>query len=137
MTIFETLTMRNADLQDNNTRPAESSGGDCPSVQTAFHRRKAFGAVIVLMLYIASYSLLSAKGEYCWRPSGEYRYQGGMAMFDLSLWRPAELCWERRKSAAGDYIIEADLLGWFYLPLIAADRRWVHPTSSVFDIPAA
>ena len=56
-------------------------------------------------------------------------------MFDLSLWCPAGMRWERRKSISEKYIIDADPLGWFYLPLLSADRRWFHPTTSVFDVP--
>ena len=102
--------------------------------QPAFHQRKSFRTAVVLALYIGSYSILSANGEYRWRPSGKHRYGFGMAMSDLSLWSPAGMHWERRKSVSGEYIIDADPLGWFYLPLIAADRRWIHPTTSVFDV---
>ena len=111
----------------------ESTASGSSTVRPAFHQRKSFRTAVVLALYIGSYSILTANGEYRWRPSGEHRYGFGMAMFDLSLWCPAAMRWERRKSVSGEYIIEADPFGWFYLPLIAADRRWVHPTTNVFD----
>ena len=128
--------MSPADRYDSHgARGAESYDRGLRPGRAALLRRKALLAVVALALYIGSYAVLSLNGGYRWRPSGEHRYGFGMAMFDLSLWCPAGMHWERRKSVSGDYVIDADPLGWFYLPLISADRRWFHPTTSVFNVP--
>jgi hypothetical protein len=105
------------------------------AVADAGRRRRMFFRIVVgLLLYVASYSILSFNGRYLMRPSGEVRYRSsGMAAFDLFLWHPTAVNWERRRSVSGEFIIDADLLGWLYFPLLAMDRRWVHPTVNIFD----
>ena len=119
--------------EDARGNPA--SDDDRQPARAAFHRHKVFfTAAAVLACYVSSYSILSVNGEYRSRPSGEYRYEGiGLAILDLHLWCPAAMHWERRKSVSGEYIIDADPLGWFYLPMIKTDRAWFHPTTSIFD----
>jgi len=101
----------------------------------SWYRRKLVLVGMVLGLYLGSYAVLSANGRYYARPSGEIRYGFGMAVFDLSVWFPAGVIWERRKGVSGEYIIDANVAGWFYLPLLAVDRRWIHRTTNVLDTP--
>ena len=98
-------------------------------------RKIGVNFALLLSFYVGSYALLSACGSYRGRPSGEMRYGFGLAVTDLSLWCPAGMIWERRKSIDGEYVIDADLAGWFYYPLIQLDRTWFHPTENYFDPP--
>jgi hypothetical protein len=108
-------------------------GGARKIARRAFHQRKSFPIAAVLAVYLVSYSILSANGQYRARPSGEHRFAFGLAMTDLSLWCPAGMSWERRKSDSGEYIVDADQVGWLFLPLIAADRQWIHRTGHYFE----
>ena len=104
------------------------------------HGMRGYSAAIAafLLLYVLSYACLSAMGRYRARPSGEHRYAGnGMAMMDRSLWCPAGMVWERRKDISGNYVVEADPLGWLFLPLISIDRCLVHPTASLLEAPVS
>lgn len=103
------------------------------SFRQRFNRLGPLGLMLVMFsLYVGSYSVLSATGRYLGRPSGEIRYANNFAVTDLSLWCPRIVIWERRKSISGEYIIDANLAGWFYFPLIQLDRMLFHPTGHYF-----
>ncbi|TWT63442.1 hypothetical protein [Rubinisphaera italica] len=121
------------DSQIDSSTDVESDDINKEPARTKFFERKTFKIAFVLLIYVGVYSILSANGQYYGRPSGELRLDSGWAITDLYVWFPAGIIWERRKSISGDYIIEADPFGWFFLPLIVADRKWVHPTGYYFD----
>ena len=125
--------MSEDDSQIDGSTEVESDAIIMESARIKFYERKIFKIVFVLMMYVGVYSILSANGQYYGRPSGERRLNSGWAITDLYVWFPAGIIWERRKSISGDYIIEADPFGWLFLPLIVADRKWVHPTGHYFD----
>lgn len=119
----------------NKHDPADlkADASDLQSARPAFYQRRAFKIAIILAIYVGSYSILSANGQYYGRPSGKRRLSFGWAITDLYVWFPAGMTWERRKSISGDYVIDADPPGWVYLPLLLIDRKWVHPTGHYFD----
>lgn len=97
--------------------------------------RRLISLAIMLSLYVGTYSVLSANGRYIMRPSGERRWnQTGMALMDTSLWTPAGVSWDRRRSVTGKYVYESDPLGWLFLPLLSLDRRYVHPTQDLLEM---
>lgn len=89
--------------------------------------------LMFLGFYVGTYVTLSAHGEYRPRPSGERRYSNGLAAFDLRIWYPYGMRWQRWKSVSGEDVVDSDLLGWFYLPMIILDRHWFHPTIHLLD----
>lgn len=91
-------------------------------------RRWLVSLSMMFALYVGSYAALSACGRYVVRPSGERRWPGtGMAVMDTSLWTPAGVRWERRRSVTGDSIFDGNLLGWCFLPVLWVDRTAIHP----------
>lgn len=75
-------------------------------------RRWLVSLSMMFALYAGSYAVLSACGRYVVRPSGERRWPGtGMALMDTSLWTPAGVHWERRRSVTGKSIHDGDPLG--------------------------
>ena len=101
----------------------------------ALHQRGFFRAALALLIYVDSYVILSANGAYHWRASGEHRWGHGLAVLDQTLWCPFGIRWDHRRSIDGKYIIDADIFGWFFLPAIAVDRQWIHPTKRIFVGP--
>ncbi len=98
-------------------------------------RRWLVSLSMMFALYVGSYAVLSACGRYVVRPLGERRWPGtGMAVMDTSLWTPAGVRWERRRSVTGNYVYESDPLGWLFLPLLSLDRRYVHPTRDLLEM---
>jgi hypothetical protein len=93
------------------------------------HLTFALNVLLVFFSYVGTYSVLSAYGTYRPRPSGEVRHAAtGLATIDISLWCPSGTTWELRRSIKGDYVIDANLFGWAFLPLLWIDRECVHPT---------
>jgi hypothetical protein len=70
-------------------------------------------AIVMGLAYLASYGLLSWKGRYAQTPSG---YIGPVH------WLPAGLVTAESAAAGPD----RNALGYFYYPLLLADRSLVH-----------
>ncbi len=88
--------------------------------------------VLSLATYVAIYVSLSAFGAYRLKISGERRYAGiGLGLMDTDYWYPAGIEWRRWKDVSGKYRIDANPLGWFFLPLIFVDRQLVHPNRQI------
>jgi hypothetical protein len=102
-----------------------------------FYVRRGSRLAIVtalVILYVGSYVVLSSIGEYRASISGRVRCQStGMGLHDAGIWEPKGVYWDPYLDVSGRRTNRATLLGWFYSPLVALDRRWVHPTHYMFE----
>ena len=80
----------------------------------------------ILLSYLLSYGILSAKGGYVYSCSGQSRYDFGLSFPDQLIWMPKGLYWERSVSIDGGHNIKCTFLGALYSPLISIDREWAH-----------
>jgi hypothetical protein len=95
-------------------------------------RTRVLTVLALIGLYVGSYVWLSALGGYYLSQSGRWRWEGiGLAEFDVVVWHPKHVQWEPFVNFRGKHTHRATLLGWFYSPLIVADRAWVHPTEQL------
>lgn len=84
---------------------------------------------MLLLLYAASYLMLTLLGGWRFSQTGELRYGSGLSVSDIEEWHPKGLWWQGHfKDIYGNYVSRGDLLGYFYSPLIALDRRFWHRT---------
>ena len=83
-------------------------------------------------VYLGSYAILSATGEYVPATSGETRWFNGLGVTDIRIWQPRFCHWHRWKSASGEMTFDANPGGYLYLPLILIDRAILHPTEKYF-----
>jgi hypothetical protein len=91
-------------------------------------RRIIFGLGVALILYIAAYALLSAMGKYEPSQTGQVRWGFGLSVTDVEVWRPKFVHLRVWRGIDGKMQAQANLLGWLFLPLEIADRRWCHPS---------
>jgi len=87
----------------------------------------------LIAIYIVSYCILSAMGNYHWDQSGliRYEYGSGLAVSDIELWRPAFAWYQNNyKNIDGEFTSRGNALGYFYSPLIILDRKIFHKTTS-------
>lgn len=83
---------------------------------------------LMLLAYVGSYTYMSAGGAYCFSQSGQIRYTSGLSVSDVSIWHPRFLYWEPFQDIQGNSAIRGSTLGYYYSPLMAIDRYWLHPT---------
>ena len=95
--------------------------------------RRARVVCALLLLYLLSYVVLSALGTYRIDISGRTRFSSGVGLTDCELWQPLGMYHKRYLSVGGTSSTSADPLGYFYGPLIAADRAWVHKSHYIFE----
>ena len=88
--------------------------------------------VLLIAAYVGSYFVLSMRGEWRWSQTGRLRYTFGLAVSDVERWFPAGVYWEPFRDIEGVDTSRGDLLGYFYSPLVRADRAYVHPDRGVF-----
>ena len=94
------------------------------------------GVLIFFVLHIGFYTILSCTGKYVWSQSGEYRFrESGNAITDVMIWKPKLICWRIFKNIDGEYEVQANLLGYFYTPLIHIDQKYIHPNRKYFMSP--
>jgi hypothetical protein len=91
----------------------------------------------LLLLYAASYAVLSLYGDRYWSQSGKLRTASGWSISDVERWHPAIAYWEPFRDIFGRDISRANLLGRLYSPLIRLDRAWIHPDVWLFPASAA
>jgi hypothetical protein len=98
-------------------------------------RRRAIAIFIVIVLYAGSYSVLSAQGDYFWSQSGKLRYNNGtgLAVTDCVVWQPRWLYCEPFVNVYGTSTSRGTVLGYFFMPLLQCDRKWIHPTKPHFS----
>ena len=79
-------------------------------------------ASFAICVYVLSYVILSAKGEYSAPiyPSPKYQWVPGLPVHDTCRWLPC--FYDDRKPLASI---------WF--PLLWLDRQWIHPDYSVIE----
>jgi hypothetical protein len=95
-------------------------------------KRFAIVMLLILSAYLLSYGVLSALGRYEWDISGRTRL-GTIGLTDCELWQPKGMYFKQHLSVDGTRMVVADLLGYFYAPLICADRAWVHRSHFLFE----
>jgi hypothetical protein len=83
-------------------------------------------SLLVVVVYIALYTVLSATGTYVSTQSGQIRHVGGIAATDVELWQPRFLHLETRRDINGSFSLEGNLGGYFFSPLICIDQHFVH-----------
>ena len=86
----------------------------------------------LLVVYVGSYVVLSARGDWYWSQTGKLRYDFGFAVSDVERWFPARAHWEPFRDIHGDDTSRGDLPGYLFSPLIRIDRAWIHPDRQVF-----
>ena len=88
--------------------------------------RWAIAAATIVGIYIISYCVNSALGGFWMKPvaDGKDKYASGLSI-------PTAVIWQPRIGYATPF--QKDGLGFFYLPLIACDRTWIHPTKYLSD----
>jgi hypothetical protein len=96
-------------------------------------RRWLFLGCGLALLYALSYVGLSALGEYRPDVSGRTRWASGVGFTDCELWQPLGIYHKRYLTVGGTRTTSANPLGWFYAPLVAADRAWVHESRYLFE----
>ena len=97
-------------------------------------RRKLAGFTCgTLVVYLGTYCLLSCNGGYVWTQSGEVRWSFGMSATDLEQWQPRFIFCQRFRQIDGTYTTRANLLGYFFAPLVFFDQVYVHKTVRLFD----
>lgn len=98
-------------------------------------RKRAVVLLIVAVGYIGSYSTLSALGGYYISRSGKLRYNNGagLAMSDCYVWHAKGTYWEPFVDVSHVSTSHGTFFGYFYLPLVQCDRKWVHPTIWLFS----
>lgn len=95
-------------------------------------RGRGFALLALAIVYSGSYCALSAGGRYCWSQSGKMRWHGGMAVTDVAIWQPKWLYGEPFVNIYGSSRWRGTMLGYFYMPLLRCDQKWVHPTRDFF-----
>jgi hypothetical protein len=86
----------------------------------------------VFLVYIGSYVILSARGNWYWSQTGKLRYSFRLAVTDVERWQPAWARWEPFRDINGDDTSRGNLQGFFYSPLIRLNRAWVHRDRLIF-----
>jgi len=104
---------------------------EAKATETSVPRRKTWRRILVSFsciaaLYIGSYAANSRLGGYWLKPErdGKHRWSMGLSMHTAILWQPAYGYCARYNS---------DLVGYCYMPLVALDRAWIHPTMYVTE----
>jgi hypothetical protein len=93
-------------------------------------KKKFIGATLIgiLVLYIGSYVVLSAGGDYKITTSGEHRLLG-LALSDTRKWVPSNIECEMFKGPKGNLEIRTmNVLGAIYAPMVWIDRTFIHQT---------
>ena len=96
-------------------------------------RRRTVWISALLIVYVASYAVMSALGGWHWSQTGKLRYGFGFPVTDVIRWKPAGLTWEPFRNVAGDDTSRGNPQGYLYSPLIRIDRAWFHPDRPIFN----
>lgn len=97
-----------------------------PSTRHRFKKASLF-----ILAYVGSYAYFTACGAYYFSRSGQLRYSSGLSVSDVSIWYPQFLYWEPFRDIEGTSTSRGSTLGYYYSPLIAVDRYWLHPTQQL------
>ena len=106
-----------------------------PDVMVRHRRRRKWIIVgcVTLLLYVLSYVLLSALGGYQPDVSGRTRFAGGIGLTDAYFWQPYGVYSKPYVDFTGKTRLVASPLGYFYAPMVAADRAWVHKNQFLME----
>ena len=95
--------------------------------------------VLLVCAYLSIFITLDLMGAWYFTQSGTLRDSGGtcLAVTDQLIWQPA-LCYYQPnfRDIEGHSVTRADLPGYLFAPLIAADRYFVHPIRPLAPIAA-
>lgn len=98
-------------------------------------RQKIGLCILVVIVYVGSYTILSVCGEYQISMSGENRYYGGIAFMDMYKWIPYGIVCEVYRGVSGrEEIRGLNLLGALYSPLVWLDRRYIHKNKYISEL---
>jgi len=89
-------------------------------------RKRLRYLLVIIVLYVSSYYLLSCFGSYVPAPSGNFRYDSGLAVTDALFWHPKFLYWHTSRNILGKNTSGGNFLGFLYSPLVYIDHRFVH-----------
>ena len=92
------------------------------------YKKRVVGAFVFIVLYVVSYCVLSTYGEYTPTQSGLLRYKMGLSVTDSQHWQAKYTNLRIYYDIEGDCAVQGGFLGYFYFPLIALDRKYVHHT---------
>ena len=98
---------------------------------------RLFIGVVLIATYLGSYVPLALAGEYGFSQSGRFRSEHGhgLSATDIRIWSPKGVAWEPFVDIEGRQTHRATLLGWFFSPLMVAERHWIHPTFFLDERP--
>ena len=91
-------------------------------------KRIILGAVVVGVLYVATYVVLSVTGGWVITQTGNLRT--GISQDDAFVWMPRYGWCQKYTWPDGTRSIRAEGVGYLLAPLILSDQKWVHPTKT-------
>lgn len=97
--------------------------------------RVALGAAVAV--YLSTYVVLSACGEWRSSQSGRARWPGGFPMTDILVWHPKGISGDWPRSIRGAFQFRGELPGLLFSPLLALDRWCVHRTKDLCELSPA
>jgi len=97
--------------------------------------KKLLWVFALAVIYVAVYVVLSVNGVYLATPSGEVRYNFGLAMTDAQVWQPRFVYFKVLRDIEGRKTVAANWLGYVFAPLILLDQKLFHPTVYLFQKP--
>jgi hypothetical protein len=92
------------------------------------YRMHWYRALSVLAAYLLVYIVFSLFGSYAMVQSGKLRYRSGLSISDLFEYMPYAMWYHEMLLIDGSIVIDKDLGGWLYAPLIRLDRYYWHKT---------
>lgn len=85
--------------------------------------------VAAFVVYFVVYVVLSAMGDYRFPAFGDpHSADLAPASMKTDVWQPAGVEWRILKLKSGGTRIQANALGWIFLPLLFFDRQLAHPS---------
>lgn len=93
------------------------------------------GVALFLLLYVSVYIVLSSSGGYIRTQSGAIRWaHTTLPVIDIEQWQPRCAFWQTFKKRDGTIKVRANLLGYFYAPLVSLDQKFLHPTRRLLSL---
>jgi hypothetical protein len=103
-----------------------------PSAKPVF-LRITFVIFVFTVVYVISYLPRRSSEGYQITQTGNLRYVTGLSVSDFMQWNPVGCWWQPRYNHVdGKVRSRGNMLGYFYSPLIAVDRKFNYPDLDIF-----
>jgi hypothetical protein len=88
---------------------------------------------VLTVVYIISYLPRRSSEGYQITQTGNLRYETGISVSDFMQWNPVGCWWQSRfNNVDGEVQSRGNILGYFYSPLIAVDRKFNYPDLDIY-----